>query len=326
VRLPNPAFWEGKRVFVTGAKGFKGRWLVLWLEKLGAVIETNDTIDIRDTGSLSILLQRFRPEIVIHLAAVSTVQEAFHDPIKTIDINAVGTISLLENLRYIKSVKAILNVTTDKVYHVEGIERGYNEYDALGGLEIYAVSKVCSELISRVYRWTYNLPLATARAGNVIGGGDFKRSRIVPNYYYAQIENKTLQVNKDAIRPWQYILDCLCGYLILCESLYDNENYKGAWNFASNEFESRSTQWLVDNLNTYFPKRIEYQLVDDRGFYETKRLKLTSGKAKTALDWVPKYDMEEMAYRTASWYINFMEGQSLDSLHEKEIDTYMEKP
>ena len=323
VKLPDPAFWEDKRVFITGAKGFKGKWLVQWLDKLGAYIETNQSIDICDKDAMQELIYHFNPDIVFHLAAVSTVQEAYVNPIKAMETNAVGTTTLFDVLKKQKDVKAIINVTTDKVYHVEGLERGYTELDALGGLEPYAISKVCSEYVSKVYQKTYGMPIATARAGNVIGGGDFKRSRIIPNYYYSYIEGKSLDVNIDAVRPWQYVLDCLCGYLLLCEKLYDNKAYAGAWNFASNEYESKSVQWIVDEMNWWFDSKVKYNVVSDRGFFETKQLTLCSDKAKHILEWEPQYDMKEMVARTADWYKEFMSGQPLEYLHDKEIDEYM---
>lgn len=324
VQLPNVKFWEGKRVFVTGANGFKGRWLVQWLDTMGALVETNDSMDICDKDAISAVLDRFQPEIAILLAAVSTVQEAFVNPERTIMTNAVGTITLLEVLKKIPSMKAILNITTDKVYHVEGINRGYSETDSLGGLEVYAISKVCAEQISYVYQNTYNLPLATARAGNVIGGGDWKRSRLIPNYYFAQVDHTDLRVNNNAIRPWQYVLDCLCGYLLLCEKLYFNDAYKGAWNFASDEYESKSVRWVVDEMNKHFDSAVSYTLVEDRGYYETKVLKINSDKAMKVLKWIPKYSIEEAVDRTAWWYREFMRGQPMEYLHECEINAYME--
>jgi len=323
LKLPSRAFWDGKRVFITGSKGFKGRWLVQWLDKLGSIIETNETIDICDRNAIEEKIQQFKPEIVILLAAVSTVQEAFLDPVKAIETNAVGTVTLLDIMKNMKGIKAILNVTTDKVYHMEGVDRGYSELDTLGGLETYAVSKVCSEYISKVYQKTYKMPIVTARAGNVIGGGDFKRSRIIPNFYYAYVEKTVLDVNADAIRPWQYVLDCLCGYLLLCEKLYNNKAYVGAWNFASNEYESRSVAWIVDEMNKYFSPIVDSHCIMDRGFFETKHLTLCSDKARNILQWEPMYDMEEMIRRTANWYRSFIIGQPLEYLHDQEIDEYM---
>ncbi len=326
MRLPDSNFWKNKKVFLTGATGFKGTWLSLWLNKMGAFVSSNEEIRLSDREGLTALLEGHQPDVVIHMAAITTVQEAFIDPVKTIETNAVGTLILLNVLKGIRNVKAILNVTTDKVYHIEGIDRGYVENDTLGGLEIYAVSKVCSEHISTVYRKIYGLPLATARAGNVIGGGDWKKTRIIPNYYNAFLNNQILDVNIDAVRPWQYVLDCLCGYLLLCERLYDNTSYMGSWNFASNEYESRSVQWIVDEMNKYFNPKVSYRLVDARGYYETKNLKLCSDKSHKVLQWEPKYDMKETIRRTAQWYLNYNNGFEIADLHNKEIDDYMEKP
>jgi CDP-glucose 4,6-dehydratase len=323
MRLPNPDFWQNKKVFLTGERGFKGQWLSRWLKKIGSIVYVMGDANLLDRKELTSLLEGYQPEIVMHLAAVTTVQEAFSDPIKAITTNAVGTAILLEVLKGIRSVKAILNVTTDKVYHTEGIDRGYVESDSLGGLELYAVSKVCSEYISTVYQKTYRLPLVTARAGNMIGGGDWKETRIIPNFFNAWAGRKQMDVNVNAVRPWQYVLDGLCGYLLLCEELYDNVSYVGAWNFASNEFESRSVQWIVDELNTHVNPQVDYRLVDARGYYETKNLKLCSDKARKVLGWEPKYNMKETVRRTAKWYTSFLEGISPDLLYGNELDDYI---
>jgi len=326
MKLPDRLFWCNQRVFVTGAQGFKGMWLCRWLDHMGALVETTRGIRLNDRESLTYLLDAFQPEIVIHMAAVTTVQEAFVDPVRTIETNVTGTLILLDILKGIRSVKAVLNVTTDKVYHIEGVDRGYIESDSLGGLETYAVSKACSELVSIVYQKTYKLPLATARAGNVLGGGDWKETRIIPNYFQAYKDGLTLDVNVDAIRPWQYVLDCLCGYLLLCEKLYDNVSYSGPWNFASNEYESRSVQWIVDEMNLYFSPQVPYRLVDARGYYETKNLRLCSDKARKALQWEPLYDMKETIRRTAKWYLDSGDTAiPLSRLYDREILDYIQE-
>jgi CDP-glucose 4,6-dehydratase len=286
---------------------------------MGSIIHTNEHVDLCDKDLLTEYIEGFQPEIVIHLAAITTVQEAFEDPTEAYRTNVIGTLTLFEILKGVRSVKAILDVTTDKVYHIEGIDRGYVETDTLGGLENYAVSKACAELIATVYQKTYKLPLATARAGNVIGGGDWKESRIIPNYYNAYNNKNILDVNVNAVRPWQYVLDCLCGYLLLCEKLYDNTSYVGSWNFASNEYESRSVQWIVDELNKHFDPKVEYRLIDARGYYETKNLRLCSDKAHKVLGWEPKYNMEETVARTAEWYLSIAK----DNCYDCEIEDYI---
>lgn len=324
-KLPDPKFWRGKRVLVTGAEGFKGRWLVRWLTMLGGIVYTTHRTDITNIHSITNLIAQASPEIVIHMAAVTTVQEAFEDPVKAMETNIVGTTTLLHVLSQLKVAKVILNVTTDKVYHIDGMDRGYTELDSLGGLEPYAVSKVGSELVSKMYQRTYKLPLATARAGNVIGGGDWKQSRIIPNFVFAYRDGKSMQVNVDAVRPWQYVLDCLCGYLLLCERLYENNAFVGAWNFASNEYESRSVQWIVDEMNRYVVPKVPYTLIDDRGYYETKSLKLCSDKARKVLGWEPKYDMEQTIKRTAQWYVQYLTGMPAEKLYTSELEDYMDE-
>lgn len=321
-RLPDPSFWKNKKVFLTGAEGFKGRWLVRWLGHLGAVVRTNGQVSVVDRKGMSDAIQRYQPEIVIHMAAVSTVPEAFADPPKAIETNALGTIILLDILRGVPDIKAILNVTTDKVYHVAGIDRGYIETDALGGLEPYAISKVCSENISTVYQKTYKLPLATARAGNVLGGGDWTAGRIVPCFYEAYKASSVLDVNAQAVRPWQYVLDALNGYLLLCEELHKNDSYVGAWNFGSNEYASRSVQWLVDELNKHTTPKVAYRVIEDRGFYETVSLKLCCDKAHKALGWYPLYSVPETVKRTAEWYTLYLSGGDAESLFDDEIEAF----
>lgn len=319
---PDRNFWKYKKVLVTGGEGFKGKWLVEWLRELGAIVIA-PTEDICNYMFYRDLVIWNNIDIVFHLAAVSTVHEAFLNPVKAISTNAVGTTVLLDVLKSVGYIKAIINVTTDKVYQIKDIERGYTEQEALGGQEIYSVSKVCSELISKVYAKTFGMPIATARAGNVIGGGDFTESRIIPNYIKAKSSKATLKITEGAIRPWQYVLDALCGYLLLAERLYNNTAYMGGWNFASNEFESQTVQWLVDEMNKYFEYGVSYTLVPSQGFLETQVLKMNSEKAKKALGWFPKYTMEEMVKRTAWWYNRYAKGDNPADLYSKEISEYM---
>jgi CDP-glucose 4,6-dehydratase len=317
---PDSLFWDGKKVLITGASGFKGSWLGIWLYKLGANIIPCD-LNVCDYGTLFYYINEYKPEIVFHLAAVSTIQEAMSEPGKAIAVNAAGTCNLLDALDKVGCAKAIINVTTDKVYYPIQFDCGYTEKDIIGGMDIYSISKVCSEYISRVYRWTYKMPVATARAGNVIGGGDFKSTRLVPAYYNAWKNGTKMEVVKDAIRPWQYVLDALCGYIILAEKLYENSTYVGAWNFASNEYDLRTAQWIIDELNKYFDPKVEYDLIDNRDYYETKQLMISSKKSRDALGWEPRYKMEDMIESTALWYKEY-NGNNFYDLVSHEIFNY----
>ena len=323
MRMPSPEFWKNKRVFITGAEGFKGKWLVKWLTRMGSIIGTNETKDIRNLPLMNCYMEFFKPEIVIHLAAISTVWEAHKNPIETTSVNALGTQTIFEICRSIPSVKAILNITTDKVYDVTNnkeIVQECREEDSLGGYEVYSASKVCSEIITKVYQTTYGLPIATARSGNVIGGGDWKYSRIVPNYFEAYKNNTVLKVKQGAVRPWQYVLDALCGYLLLAENLYESKDYATAWNFGpSDKHASVATvKWLVDSLNKHCLPSVLYDLVGDLGYYETQVLTLNSDFSHRYLDWYPKYSLDDMVEKTAQWYLSHFQGLDLTDLQLEE--------
>ena len=327
----DPLFWKGRRVFVTGHTGFKGSWLSLWLSKLGAEvtgisidIPTEPSIyniagidnvihkcffeDIRNANILTKTMQLARPEIVIHMAAQSLVRYSYSDPTYTYSTNVLGTVNVLEAVRNTSSVKAVFNITSDKCYENRNLLRGYREDDPLGGHDPYSNSKACAELVSSAYRKSYlqkaGVALATGRAGNVIGGGDWAKDRIVPDAINAFINNKTLMVrNPNAIRPWQHVLEPIYGYLMLCQQLVKNPNgYTGSWNFGPNNESIRTVCTVVDIIIRNWGADARWELCEGSHPHEAKTLKLDCSKANTFLKWMPLWPLERSLEETIKWY------------------------
>ena len=303
------SFWNKKRVFITGHTGFKGSWLTLWLKNLNANIcgyslkpkskkslfyeaNVSDGIhshfeNILNYKELSKKIRQFKPEIVFHLAAQSLVKESFYDPQKTFSTNISGTINLLESLRNCKSVKSIIIVTTDKVYENKESKLGYKESDLLGGYDPYSSSKACCEIITNSYRSSFfnekgmNVGIATARAGNVIGGGDYSDYRLIPDIFKSIDEKKILKIrNKSSIRPWQHVLEALNGYLKLAESLfYDCNRYSEAWNFGPNFNDCKKVDWVLKEFSKEFDFTVK-DISKDENIHETGLLKLDISKSK----------------------------------------------
>src|SRR4051812_24320220 len=279
------AFWRGRRVLVTGHTGFKGSWLCLWLHALGAEVTgfagppptepslfdaarvheglTSLTGDVRDLGRLVDVLRRARPEVVVHLAAQPIVRRSHREPVETFATNVLGTVNLLEAVRTAApDVRAVVSVTSDKCYRNVGTERGYREDDALGGRDPYSSSKACQELVSAAYRDTYfagATALATARAGNVIGGGDWAQDRLVPDLMRAALAGRPVTVRSpDSVRPWQHVLNPLSGYLRLAERLWDDgDAFAEAWNFGPEAQDARPVAWMVEHLRRRWPAALE---------------------------------------------------------------------
>ncbi|MDD5593277.1 MAG: CDP-glucose 4,6-dehydratase, partial [Candidatus Margulisbacteria bacterium] len=291
-------FWRNKKVFITGHTGFKGSWLCLWFHSLGARItgyalepptdpnlydlcavgEVVDSVraDIRDRETLEQTLRRARPEIVIHLAALPIVRESYRVPAETFSTNVMGTVNVLEAARHCAGVKAIVNVTTDKVYENKVRGKRYVEGDSLGGHDPYSSSKVCSELIAQAYRRSYGQSVATARAGNVIGGGDWAADRLVPDFVRSILKGKKLVIrNPKAVRPWQHVLEPLAGYLLLAEKLYrSGAQYAGAWNFGPDKEGARSVEWVIKKLCRGWGEGSGYKIGTGKQLHEAAYLML----------------------------------------------------
>jgi CDP-glucose 4,6-dehydratase len=328
----NPEFWRGKRVFVTGHTGFKGGWLCLWLHALGArvfgyalepaarsnlyeaanvasVMESSVVADVRELAVLKGALQRAKPQIVIHMAAQSLVRESYVDPVGTYSTNVMGTVNLLEAAREAEAARVILIVTSDKCYENRERMQGYREDEAMGGHDPYSSSKGCAELVTAAYsRSFFAQPgarvVASARSGNVIGGGDWSKDRLVPDAMHAFIAGKTLKVrNPDAIRPWQHVLDPLHGYLTLVEHLWaDGAAYSGAWNFGPSEDDVRPVKWIVEQFAERLGGDVTWELDAARHPHEAGLLKLDCSKAIERLGWQPRLRLESALDWVIDWY------------------------
>ena len=273
----NYNFWSGRSVFLTGHTGFKGGWLALWLTEMGAkvygysldattspnffkIVNLKDKIenstigDIRNLSDLIKSIKAAKPSIIFHMAAQAIVRKSYDDPIETYTTNVIGTVNILEAARKVDTVEAIINITTDKCYENKEWNRPYQETDRLGGFDPYSSSKACSELVTDAYRNSFlktEIKVATARAGNVIGGGDWAQDRLLPDFFRSITNNEVLHIRSpDAVRPWQHVLDPLSGYLILAEKLIKNgNNFAGSWNFGPDESGSKTVMWILDRIS-----------------------------------------------------------------------------
>jgi CDP-glucose 4,6-dehydratase len=349
----NAPFWAGKRVVVTGHTGFKGGWLSLWLQKLGANVagyalpaaqadslfelarvgERMESMygDIRDPDMLRMLFEGFRPDIVFHLAAQALVRESYIEPVATYDVNVMGTVHLLEAARGSPSCRVVVNVTSDKCYENKEWAWGYRESDPMGGHDPYSSSKGCAELVTAAYRRSFfegrggpSKAIATARAGNVIGGGDFSKDRIVPDFMTASLAGTSLHIrNPDAVRPWQHVLEPLSGYLLLAEKLWDDPlRYSGGWNFGPSNNDIRSVRWIVEKLNEYRGNRISWVFDTTPKPHEANLLALESAKARMMLGWKPRWSLEQALRAVVNWYGAYENGEPLRDLVTQQIASY----
>lgn len=352
VQKVNPSFWKNKRVLLTGHTGFKGSWLSIWLQSMGAKVQgfalepstspalfneanvgadMKSTIgDVRDYKLLLATTKTFDPEIIFHMAAQPLVRKSYNEPLSTFEVNVMGTVNILEVARHCNSVKAIINVTTDKCYENKEWLWGYREGDQLGGKDPYSNSKACSELVSQSFRDSFfydqDIGIATARAGNVIGGGDWSEDRLVPDIFRASEGNRCLLVrNPQSIRPWQYVLEPLSGYLVLAENLYnDCEAFSGPWNFGPSEHEMRPVGWIVKYLSSNLPDS-SWRVDDDYNHpHEAGLLKLDISKALTLLGWSPKLNLEETLNRCLEWQKLWLEKVDMRDVCIREIAYFME--
>jgi CDP-glucose 4,6-dehydratase len=350
VRRLDRNFWEGRRVFVTGHTGFKGGWLSHWLSELGANVYgfslepptipnlftvtylsryMSDTFigDIRNLDCLRMAVRKAKPDIVFHLAAQPLVRDSYEFPIHTISTNVLGTANLLEAVRESETVKAIVVITTDKCYENKEWLWPYREEDQLGGRDPYSASKACAELLTSAYDRSFlsssGVHVATARAGNVIGGGDWANDRLIPDFLRAIGAGESLKIRYPlAVRPWQHVLDPLYGYLLLAERLYkDGGDFSKPWNFGPEEESFKPVKWLIGKMCEAFPDA-SYEEETTVKHHEATLLKLDSSRAKTLLGWSPRWKLEESLDKTIEWYRAWQRNEDVEALTRMQLKLY----
>lgn len=355
----DPQFWQGKSVFLTGHTGFKGGWLSIWLSSMGAkvtgyalapntipnlyevfdvpaLVEKSHINNIGDFASLKDAMDQSSPDIVIHMAAQPLVRYSYANPIETYTTNVMGTVNVLECVRNLECVKAVVIVTTDKCYENREWDQGYVESDAMGGFDPYSSSKGCAELVTAAYRQSYfsdnanglKAAIASARAGNVIGGGDWSQDRLVPDAIKAFEENKSLLIrNPNATRPWQHVLEPLSGYLILAQALYEQGRaFSGAWNFGPADQDAVPVKAVIECLIHSWPEKANWQQDGGPHPHEAHFLKLNCNKAKEFLQWAPRWHVNEAIEKIVAWQMAHRQNKSMRAIALEQITQYSQSP
>lgn len=348
-------FWGGKRVFITGHTGFKGSWLSLWLQQLGAEVTgyalsppTNPSLfdvanvaggmtsvigDVRDAESLTRCMKKAKPDIVIHMAAQPLVRYSYDNPVETYATNVMGSVHMLEAVRQSASVRAVVNVTSDKCYENKEWLWGYREIEPMGGYDPYSSSKGCAELITSAYRSSFfnhgNYPehgvaLASVRAGNVIGGGDWAIDRLIPDVMRAIQAGQSVKIrNPHAIRPWQHVLEPLSGYLLLAKKLYtEGVTFAEGWNFGANDEDVKPVQWIVEQLTSHWGEGATWELDVKPQPHEAQYLKLDCSKAKARLGWLPRWSLDECLLNIVNWHKDHLHGHEMHKVTIQQIESF----
>jgi CDP-glucose 4,6-dehydratase len=342
-------FWQGKRVFLTGHTGFKGSWLSLWLTSLGATVKgyalsppttpslfneakvdsliDSQIADIRDQDTLRESMVSFSPDILIHMAAQPLVRYSYNEPIETYEVNVIGTAKVLEVARSCSNLKSIVNITTDKCYENDGRIKGYKENDPMGGYDPYSSSKGCAELVTSSYRRSFmqeqGIGLASVRAGNVIGGGDWAGDRLIPDILRSfENGNPVVIRNPKATRPWQHVLEPLSGYLVLAQRLYKNrEEYAEGWNFGPNEQDVKPVDWILDKMIDNWDNS-SWKLDESSSPHEADFLKLDISKAKSKLGWNPVWELSHTLEKIVNWHQAWLNKEDMQTICLAEIEEY----
>jgi CDP-glucose 4,6-dehydratase len=350
-----PDFWRGKRVFLTGHTGFKGSWMALWLQNLGAEVTgyallpptqpslfeegevgkgmVSGIADIRDLEALQAAMLAARPEIVIHMAAQPLVRYSYQNPVETYATNVMGTVHLLESVRNTPGVKAVVNITTDKCYENREWVWGYRENEPMGGYDPYSNSKGCAELVTAAYRSSFfnaadysrhGVALASVRAGNVIGGGDWAQDRLIPDILAAFQEKRVLHIrNPNAIRPWQHVLEPLRGYLRLAELLYESgPAYTEGWNFGPKDEDAMTVGWIVDKMAGLWGSEARWEIDQGEHPHEANWLRLDTSKARSRLGWHPALSLNDALALVVAWSRERRSGANVRELTLAQISDY----
>jgi len=351
----NPGFWPGKRVLLTGHTGFKGSWLSLWLQSMGAQVTgyalappTNPSLfeiaevgqgmtsvigDIRDLTKLQSVFAVHQPEIVIHMAAQPLVRYSYQNPVETYFTNVMGTVHLLEAVRNTSGVKAVVNITTDKCYENREWVWGYRENEPMGGFDPYSSSKGCAELVSSAYRSSFfnannyaqhGVATATVRAGNVIGGGDWAQDRLIPDILAAFEQGRRVDIrNPYAIRPWQHVMEPLRGYLTLAEQLFEQgPSFGEGWNFGPNDEDAKPVGWIVEQMAALWGTDAQWHIDNGEHPHEAHFLKLDISKARSRLDWHPALRLKEALALIVDWSKQRAAGANMRQLTLDQLRSY----
>ena len=344
-------FWRGRRVLVTGHTGFKGSWLALWLQHLGAEVTgyalappTQPSLfeearvaqgmrsvigDVRDLATVRAAVADARPEVVIHMAAQPLVRQSYTEPVETYATNVMGTVHVLEAVRAVGGVRALVNVTTDKCYENREWPWGYRETDSLGGADPYSNSKACSELVTAAYRSSFlkDAGVATARAGNVIGGGDWAADRLLPDILRAFAEGRAVAIrNPHAVRPWQHVLEPLAGYLLLAQKLHEQPAaHSQAWNFGPAQDDARPVSWIVDQMARRWGAGARWDIAPGDHPHETSYLQLDASKARSQLGWRPQTTLAQALDLTVQWARQRAAGTDVRALCLEQITRHIDE-
>jgi len=351
----NPNFWHGKRVLLTGHTGFKGSWLSLWLQSMGAKVTgyalappTNPSLfeiaevaqgmtsvigDIRDLPKLQAVFAEHQPEIVFHMAAQPLVRYSYQNPVETYSTNVMGTVHLLEAVRNTPGVKAVVNITTDKCYENREWVWGYRENEPMGGFDPYSNSKGCAELVSAAYRSSFfnannyaqhGVATATVRAGNVIGGGDWAQDRLIPDVLAGFEQGRKVEIrNPHAIRPWQHVMEPLRGYLTLAEQLFEHgPSFGEGWNFGPNDEDAKPVGWIVEEMASLWGTDAQWQIDNGEHPHEAHFLKLDISKARSRLNWHPALRLKDALALIIDWSKQRLVGANMRQLTLNQLRTY----
>ena len=349
----NKSFWKNRKVLITGHTGFKGSWLSLWLQNMGAQVigvslepPTSPSLynqakvsecmislraDIRDLDKMNAIFHEYKPEIVFHLAAQPLVRYSYNEPVETYQTNVMGTLHILEAIRNIDTVRSAVMITTDKCYENREWEWGYRESDPMGGHDPYSSSKGCAELLIDSYRKSFfekngSTAIASVRAGNVIGGGDWAEDRLIPDIIRAVESDEDVHIrNPNAIRPWQHVLEPLSGYIELAEKLFESkQEFADAWNFGPEDKDVKPVQWIVEKIINIWGNDAAWSVDNGEHPHEANYLKLDCSKAHTKLNWWPKWSLDVALEKIIEWHKAEQNNSDMKQFTLEQIESYMQ--